>query len=113
RIISEKNGYRIEEFTTSGSTVREYIAKSNGLVFGIAWEGRINPPLDKLLGSYKAEYQKAESSPQPENNRRRVRTRAGRALVRTDKLVVERGGHMRALHGKAYLPAMLPSGVTA
>jgi hypothetical protein len=27
-------------------------------------------------------------------------------------VVVERWGHMRDLHGRAYLPALLPDGVT-
>ena len=35
-----------------------------------------------------------------------------RLYIRTDRVVVEKWGQMRALQGRAYLPAMIPPGVS-
>jgi hypothetical protein len=32
--------------------------------------------------------------------------------IRTDRVVVEHGGHMRSLTGRAYDPSLVPSGVS-
>jgi hypothetical protein len=95
--------FSLHEITTAdGTTVREY-ASPQGRVFGVSWEGPFVPDLAQLLGSYFAEYQQAGRSP--------VRQRRPLA-VRTEHLVVELGGHMRAFHGRVYLPAALPEGVS-
>jgi len=95
--------FSVHEITAAGgTTVREY-ASPRGVVFAVSWRGPFVPDLAQLLGSYFPEFQAASRSP--------VRQRRP-VTVRTDRLVVEMGGHMRAFHGRAYLPGELPDGVS-
>jgi hypothetical protein len=99
------NLYSVHEIQSGGVTVREYVS-SSGLVFGLAWNGRVHPELGALLGSYKAEYQDGlKASPRKKGQRAHA--------VRGARVVVEKWGHMRNLKGRAYDPALLPAGVKA
>jgi hypothetical protein len=98
------NGYTIQEVISDSVSVREYISPS-GVVFGIAWSGLIHPDLTPLLGSYAVEYKEALKQT-PRKYGRRF------SQVRTDRVVVEKWGHMRHLQGRAYAPALIPSGVS-
>lgn len=99
-----RQGYSVHQITGADrSVVREYVSP-DGRVFGIAWQGPTMPNLQQLLGSYYAQWQQAGQS--------RTRQRGPRVL-RTDQLVVESGGHMRAFHGRAYLPGLLPKNLSA
>jgi hypothetical protein len=97
-----QEGYSVERMTSPGHAVREFVSPS-GVVFGVAWDGISHPDLSPLLASYEPEYRRAAAKPSPTGRRRR--------LVRTDSLVVETWGHMRSLHGRAYVPALVPPGV--
>lgn len=95
-------GYSIKQLSTAdGRTVREYISPA-GLVFGIAWQGPTMPDLQQLLGSYFGQLKRAAQA------RRR---RGGPLVVQTKDFVLVSGGHMRAFHGFAYAPNLLPAGV--
>jgi len=85
-------------------TVREYISAS-GVVFGVAWNGLIHPDLTQLLGSYAGEYQEVLQQTKRKAGRRSIR-------VTTGHIVVEKWGHIRNLQGRAYIPALIPQGVT-
>ncbi len=96
--------YTVEQISTpTGVTVKEYLS-ANGTVFGVSWRGPRPPNLSQLLGSYFAEYKTAAASP---------RAQRGHLLIQTENLVVETGGHMRDLRGRAYVPGLLPPGVSA
>jgi hypothetical protein len=100
---SVRGGLSVHEITGEDDrVVREYVSTA-GTVFAVAWEGPTPPDLSGLLGAYYPAFQQALKSA----NRRR-----GPLVVRTDRLVVEAGGHMRAFHGRAYLPDRLPASVT-
>jgi uncharacterized protein DUF2844 len=88
--------------TADGTTVREYTSPA-GVVFAVSWQGPFVPDMAQLLGSYFPEFREAGRSP--------VRRRRPLA-VRTEHLVVEMGGHMRAFYGRVYLPGALPEGVS-
>lgn len=97
-------GYTVQEIVSDAVTVREYISPS-GVVFGIAWNGLSSPDLTLLLGSYSGEYRKAlQQTP-------RMRGRRF-SQIKTDHIVVEKWGHMRNLRGRAYVPSLIPQGVT-
>ena len=101
-----REGYSIHEFTLDGTTIREYVSPA-GIVFGIAWNGLAHPDLPQLLGSYTGEYETAlRQTPRKPGLRRHE-------VLKTDRVVVERWGHMRNLQGRAYAPALLPPGVTS
>jgi Protein of unknown function (DUF2844) len=97
-------GFSVQEIAAAdGVVVREYSSPA-GDVFAVSWRGATRPNLVLLLGDYYPEFQQASRST--------VRHR-GSLSVRTPHLVVEMGGPMRALHGRAYLPERLPATVTA
>ena len=96
--------YSVEESVSGAGTLREYVAPS-GVVFAVAWSGLSHPDLAPLLGSYRASYQLALQQARRTPGRRHVQLAAG-------PLVVERWGHMRDLHGRAYVPSLLPQRVS-
>ena len=97
-------GYTIQEIVCAGTTVREYL-NLDGVVFAVAWRGRVNPDLTPLLGCYAAEFGAAMRQSPSEHGRRPL-------TIKTNRLVVETGGHMGDLQGRAFLPALLPEGVS-
>jgi hypothetical protein len=105
RATTARNGYTVHEFALDGTFVREYVSPS-GIVFGIAWNGLTYPDLTPLLGSYASEYQAALRQTPRRPGLRRYQT------VKTDRIVVQKWGHMRNLQGRAYAPALIPPGVS-
>jgi hypothetical protein len=101
---SSQGTYTVQEITSDATLVREYLTTS-GVVFGVAWNGMVHPDLTTLLGSYASEYQEARRKAKHGHGQRHLRVRASR-------VVVESWGHMRNLRGRAYLPALLPEGVS-
>lgn len=99
-----RNGYTIHEIASTSNVVREYVSPS-GIVFGIAWNGLINPDLTQLLGAYAGEYLEALRQTPRQHGQRRLQ-------VKTNRVIVEKWGHMRNLRGRAYLPALIPPGVS-
>ena len=97
-------GYTVQEVVSDSVTVREYISPA-GIVFGIAWNGLTHPDLTPLLGSYAGEYAAAVRHSQRKPGRRPVQ-------VKTDRIVVEKWGHMRNLQGRAYAEVLIPPGVS-
>ncbi len=102
--ITVLNGYTVHEIESDSTILREYVSPS-GVVFAIAWNGLVHPDLTQLLGSYASEYQRALKQTPRQPDRRRLR-------VKTDRVVVEKWGHMRNLQGRAYVPALIPPGVS-
>jgi hypothetical protein len=104
RATTVKPGYTVQEIVSDANHVREYVS-SEGVVFAIAWNGFMPPDLTKLLGSYAAEYEQAlRNTPR--------RTGVRHQHVQGKKVIVETWGHMRNLQGRAYVPALVPSGVS-
>lgn len=103
-VTKTHNAYSVQEISSDTVAVREYISPA-GIVFGIAWNGLIHPDLTLLLGSYSSEYQKSA---------RQTHRKPGSRFsqIRTDRIVVEKWGHMRNLRGRAYVPSLIPPGVT-
>lgn len=101
--VTSYNGYSVSEVVEpSGTMVREYIGADN-IVFAVSWQGPSMPNLQQLLGSYADQYVSAAGAPHP--GRRAV-------AIQSDQLVLHSGGHMRSFAGSAYVPTLLPQGVT-
>lgn len=85
----------------TGTTVREYL-NSAGKVFAVSWSGPFPPNLQVLLGDSHSRYHTAALA------------RPGRHAVSLDDsdLVVHANGHNGHFFGHAWLPALLPSGVS-
>jgi hypothetical protein len=98
--------YDIQEITTeTGMRVREYVNR-DGVVFAVSWAGPVLPDLQRLLGTHYVEYTTALAALNHPGLHRSLR-------VALPGLVVESGGHLRAYAGRARLPALVPSGVSA
>jgi len=104
RVVTAQ-GYRLHQITSpSGAVVTEYVTPE-GRVFGVSWRAPVIPNLEQLLGSYITTVQQAEHA--------QTHRRGGPLIVRTNDLVFVSGGHMRAFHGSAYVPSLLPANVSA
>lgn len=88
--------------TPSGTLVREYVS-SVGLVFAVVWKGPSLPDLRQLLGSYFAPYVEGANA-----DGAGARPR----MIEQPGLVAYAGGHMRAFLGRAYIPELIPRGVS-
>jgi Protein of unknown function (DUF2844) len=98
--------YSLQEITAPGGTViKEYVSPA-GRVFAVAWHGPFYPDMQQILGAYFQPYTAALQA-QPKHYGRRPLN------IQQPGLVVQSGGHMRAYWGRAYVPGMLPQGVTA
>ncbi len=101
----QRNLYSILVMTLpDGTVVNEYLA-SGGTVFAVSWRGLRPPDLSQLLGAYYSEYQTAMNVDRTRAERRHI-------LVNTGHMVFESGGHMRDLRGSAYVPELMPAGLT-
>lgn len=101
---TKRSTYTIHEDASDGARVRQY-SSSSGIVFAIAWNGISHPDLVSLLGNYYEEYYLLLRSAAHKPGRRHIQLQGSR-------VVVEKWGHMRNLQGRAYAPALLPSGVS-
>jgi hypothetical protein len=97
--------YDIDEIDAAGDVrVREFVSR-NGTVFALSWSGSVPPDLQQLLGQSFRAYSAALAGIVHSGLHRSVR-------VALPELVVESSGHLRAYSGRAYLPAMMPIGVS-
>ena len=88
----------------TGTVVNEYAAA--GKVFAVSWRGAMPPDLSQLLGAYYTQYQSGLAARPSGTHNHHVQINSG-------GLVLEAGGHMRDLRGIAYVPALMPQGVSA
>lgn len=99
RRVSQMSAYSIHEMQSqAGTTVREFVSPE-GKVFGVAWQGQSLPNFQQVLGSYYDEF--IQNAPRQRKH--------GPVTIHTPNLVVQSGGHMRALTGRIYIPEMVPS----
>jgi hypothetical protein len=105
--ITNAQSYAIHEMTApNGLVVREYLS-AQGQVFGITWHGPARPDLTQILGTYYPKFAQVAQQPMTPARAR------GPLVIHQADFILEMGGHMRSLVGRAYLPQMLPAGVQA
>ena len=90
----------------NGTVIHEYLDGS-GTVFAVSWRGPRIGSLDALLGGYFPTWQKGLAAAHAARG-----GGYGPVAVRQNDLVVETGGHMGALTGRAWLPQALPQGMS-
>lgn len=106
--IIESDAYAVHEMRSpTGTVVREYVSRTDGRVFGVAWQGPFIPDLRQLLGSYFHRYSQAAKVHRESQPARRPLN------IREPRFVVQTAGHMGAFAGRAYDPGLLPAGVGA
>jgi hypothetical protein len=102
---TKAEAYEVQEIDApTGIVVREYVAA--GKVFAVAWHGPWPPDMRQILASYFDTYVKAAQA--------QASSHAGRRPLRIEQpgLVVETGGHVRSFVGRAYVPDLLPQGMS-
>jgi hypothetical protein len=99
--------YTLHEITTSGGTlVREY-ETPQGKIFAVTWKGPFPPNLQQLFGSYYDQFQSAAAaSAQAHPGMHR------QLSIAQPDFVVQALGRMRAFRGKAYVPSLVPPGLS-
>jgi hypothetical protein len=103
RIARTETTYTVHELkTATGTVVREYVSPS-GKVFGVAWQGPWLPNFRQILGDY---FEPIMKSPRDQRQGR------GPLVVRQPSVVFQSAGHMRSFFGRAYVPDMVPKGVS-
>jgi hypothetical protein len=100
--------YELHEITTSGGTVIHEYMTLQGTIFAVTWRGPFPPNLQQLFGSYYQQFQEAAlATTHLHGGPHRMLSVAQRDFV------VREFGRMRSYHGKAYLPGLIPAGVSA
>ena len=103
RNVQATTSYSVHEIQApSGYTVREYVSPG-GTVFAVSWSGPGGIDLQSLLGTYFEQFQQNAQAQSPPARRP--------LMLSTPDLVFEQSGHMRAIRGRAYIPALLPANV--
>jgi hypothetical protein len=87
RVSTTLGNYSVEEMTTAAAS------------------GISHPDLSVLLGAYKKEYEQALQSNRTPRGKRH-------SQVASANIVVQKWGHMRGMKGRAYVPGLIPTGVT-
>ena len=97
-------GYTIKAVTLeNGTAVQEFVG-TDGVVFAVTWKGAFQPNLKELLGShFTTMTNAAQSRPMAGNSQ---------LSVSANDVVILSSGHMRSVSGRAWIPSLLPSGVT-
>ncbi len=109
--VTQHNAYEIHEMQMPGGTVVDEYVSPEGKVFAVSWHGQFPPPMQQILGTY---FQQYTAALQARSNQAQPRMYGHRPLnIQEGGLVVQTGGHMRAHFGRAYVPDLLPQGVTA
>jgi Protein of unknown function (DUF2844) len=103
---TQSAAYTVHQITAPGNTViKEYVSPA-GKVFAVTWHGPFIPNMQQLLGTYFDQFAAAAKAQRESGPGHRPVT------INQPGLVFHNGGHMRSYFGKAYLPTMLPQGVT-
>ena len=101
--VATHAAYTVHELQTpEGVTIREFVS-SAGAVFAIAWQGPYKPDPRQLFGRH---FEALMHAPRTADSTRT------RATIDQPDLVLHSSGHMRAFTGIAYLPQLLPVGVS-
>ena len=102
--VTQPAEYAVHEISTaSGLTVHEYVSAA-GKVFAVSWHGAGVPDLHQLLGDYHATLMAA---PRP------VYHNHHHYSLETPELVVHSTVILRTSYGRAWVPALMPSTVSA
>jgi uncharacterized protein DUF2844 len=97
---------RIRAWTDEGGTKIHEYATGDGLIFAYTWEGPTMPNLDGLLGRYSVSYRaKAAELAGARNSLHASR-------VAQPDMIVDSGGQMRSYVGRAWLPTVIPPGIS-
>ncbi len=100
---SQTTLYSVHEVLSPyGTSVREFVSPA-GIVFAVTWKGPFMPDLRQTLGAYFSSYESASHA---------GRFGHSHVVVKQPDLVVRSSGRPRAFFGIAYVPQLVPAGVS-
>ena len=97
--------YNLHGITTEAGTVVHEYSTRLGTVFAVTWQGPMPPDLKQLFGKYYEQYQSAAAAQMRPGMHRQLNIAAA-------DLVVESSARLRAFGGRAYVPSLVPAGVS-
>ena len=103
---SPSSMYSVHESVSNGTQIKEF-ADSSDIVFAVGWNGPHHPDLQKLFGKHFASFKAAQNRAKTGSAHTR-----GTLEVKASDIVVRVGGHMGAVRGFAYVPSLVPQGVS-
>ena len=98
--------FTVHEINASAKTVIKEYVSADGKVFAITWHSQFIPNMQQLLGSYYQQFADAAAAQREGHYSHRPLN------IQQPGLVFQNGGHMRSYYGRAYVPAMVPQGVS-
>ncbi len=107
--VTHAANYELHQIHSPGGTVVEEYVNSGGTVFAVSWHGQFPPQMQQILGTYFQQYSaalQAQSNQTPKIYGHRPLN------IQEQGLVVQTSGHMRAHAGRAYIPGLIPQGMT-
>jgi len=97
--------YSVHEITTpGGALIHEYTTRQ-GTVFAVTWLAPLRPNLEQLFGNYYKQYQDAAAAHSRPGMHRQLN-------VANPDFDVASTGRLRSFRGKAYVPSLVPTGVS-
>jgi hypothetical protein len=103
---STSPAYTLHEIKTPMGTIVHEFVSADGKVFAVAWHGPSMPPMQQILGTY---FQQFSAGVQAHHA---AHVGRGPLNIQQPGLVVQSSGHPRGYFGRAYVPGMLPQGIT-
>ena len=102
--VTANTGFAVHEIASpSGTVLREFVG-TDGRVFAVSWHGLVNPDLRQVLGTYYVRYEQGAATAIHRSHRQ--------LAIALPDLMFENSGRQRAFAGRAWVPAMLPAGVS-
>jgi hypothetical protein len=97
--------YNLHEIRAqSGTRLHEYETRA-GTIFAVTWQGPLPPDLRQLFGDYYSRYQAAAAAIHRPGMHRQLN-------IAGPELVVQSTARPRAFMGLAYIPSLVPPGVS-
>jgi Protein of unknown function (DUF2844) len=95
------------EIKSDEVSVRQYADVGGKKVFAIAWTGKMNDPVFRMLGRHSTELEKYEAEHPKRTGRSHYRK------IETGGVVYEFWDLPKMVKGRAYIPSAMPAGVTS
>jgi hypothetical protein len=103
--VSHASGYSTYASETQNSTTIKEFADNSGIVFAVGWSGQHHPDLMRLFGKHFSNFKTALAQTPRGPHRAPLE-------IKNSDIVVRMGGHMGAVRGFAYVPSLVPDGVS-
>ena len=103
--VTSNDHYNVQRIQAPEGTVVDEFVSPAGTVFAVAWHGHFVPDMRQILGVYFGQYSAALRSQEKHYGHRPLN-------IEQSGFVVQTGGHMGDYSGRAYIPSLVPEGLS-